>query len=265
MSIADKNMADEDFWCNLAAESIYSSADRRSKSVEALKGVITWAFGLFTTGGFFLGLFGKINDTNPVALVSLGIGFSLLTIAYSQAYKAQYPVPETFRPLVPEDVLNAFKSAVVAQSKLFKQAVTITSAGITFIAIGILIAFGTIKPSTPPKMTAPPSGLVIRTGVEKKGGLVYVPVIMMGKPNDLVDLSLINTTPISGAKDSAKTGRLLSGLPMYADTAGRLYYSFSFKPADTIKTLLLIVDRRESKIKDTLLRQVAAINLNVDK
>jgi hypothetical protein len=253
MPIADQNRADEKFWCNLAAESIYNAPERRSKSIEALKSVITWILGLFSTGGLALGLFGGVKEFSIVSLVSLGVGFAFLLIAYAKAYESGYPVAKSFSPLVSKEVAEALSETIKAQTRLFQHAVRWTSVGAFFVALGILVAFGSMHREQPPATVKP--WPIVTASLQKKGDTSFVAVMVMGNKNDLYTLSLLG--------DVGKTRHSLFYRPFLADTAGRLYNSLPFFAGDSIKNVTLMVARCQRTDHDTTVDQTTTVKMLV--
>jgi len=226
MAIEDKKIASETFWLNIAAENIYSSFEKRATSVGNLKKVIEWAFAIFTTTGFVGGTFGvTITGFNIISLVSFGIAFCLLVIAYVLAGKAHYPVAKTYHPNDVADISKAFGEAVAEQTKQFKRASGVTILGFFFLAFGILFLFRYAKqqPSPPVKVIINP--LLIKAGIEKRNDSVFIPVTAMAEK----DTSLKNTnntvilsiSAIRNGKDFS-----LCNNPYKLDTAGRFFYSY---------------------------------------
>lgn len=254
MPIDGKIKPNEDFWQNLASESIYNSAEKIAGASTALKTVITWAFGIFSVGGFSLTVFGNLlKDYNWWALIIFGIAFFLLTIAYALASQAQYPIAKKYNDAVPAEIKAAFSEVVSTQSKFFKTASTVTILGVFLIALGILIQFGNIKKSGAVK-TEPLSYL--KTGVEKRGDSVFIPVTLVDKAKTAVALSFFHT----GIK---KDSLLYSGV-YYTDAAGRLYYSYRIIN-DSIKKVLVKATVRLSESADSLFEQTRIVNVNITR
>ncbi len=256
MAISDTNKANEDFWCNIAAESIYGSSERRAKSVDSLKTLITWAFGLFSTGGFAFTLFGNIKDFDGYALINFGIAFFLLTIAYSVANMAQYPVAETYRPSEPVAIANSFSRAVKKQMRIFNVAVGVVSLGFFFFALGLLLQFANVRKNASPKISVTP-GLMLNTSVLKKGGTIYIPMTIRAGKNDSVDIKICNNAT-SKQKDTIP--KILFTASLRADSNGMLYYSYSQARADSITSILVEASLRKVTF-DTVALQTKTVAL----
>ncbi|OOQ58796.1 hypothetical protein [Mucilaginibacter pedocola] len=257
MAINDKNMAGGDFWCNVAAESIYTSADRRAKAADSLKTVITWAFGVFSTGGFAVSLFGSIKEFNGSALICLGVAFFLLTIAYCVANMAQYPVSETYNAQDPVEITIAFSKAVKHQATVFNTAVIISSSGFFFFALGLLLQFTHVK-SNPPKIPLP-APFTLNTSIQLKDGKMYIPVTVRAGKNDSVNVAIYNSTPPKVGKVAAV---LLFSVILKPDTAGIVYYSYSRQAEDSVKAITVTASI-EKKNGDTIAEQKNTANLKI--
>jgi hypothetical protein len=254
MPIDGKNKPNEDFWQNIASESIYNSSEKITASTTALKTVITWAFGIFAVGGFSFSVFGNsLKEYNFYALISFGIAFFLLTIAYALASQAQYPVAKKFNDSQPVEIKAAFSEVVATQSKFFKAAAAITITGVFLIAVGILIQFGNIKKTNAVKHERLS---YIKAGVEKRSDSTFIPVTLVDKENAAVTLSFFD----NGIK---KDTLLYTGV-YYTDAGGRLYYSYRVIN-DSIKKVLVKATVRLSESADTLFEQTRMINLNIPR
>jgi hypothetical protein len=244
----------------MAAESIYNSAEKRTKSVESLKTVIVWAFTLFSVGGFAVSLFGKLNEFHTYALISFGIAFFMLTIAYVQAGRAEYPVVNEYNPNEAKDIKKALSNVVAAQSERFKWASGITSIGFFFLAIGLLIQFGAVKKETK-EIEKVSSSFDMKVGVERRGDNVFIPMTIMSKKNERVEISIINDTSLVFSADPKK---LLFNQAFYTDSIGRLYYSYTMEQ-DTIKTLLVKATIQQKNEGDVLVEQSKVIRVKIKK
>ncbi len=217
MAVENENIVSEKFWLNLAAENIYNSFEKRVASVTRLKEVIVWAFTLFTTGGFVIGVFGKVSEFPYYSLYLFGAGFALLTLAYVLAGEAQYPVTQQYHPNDTEGIARVFSAAVNKQSAFFKLAAGITFLGFLAIAFAILFLFSDAKkPVTVVKSEMYP--LTVITSLQKKDSLYAIPLTVMTLPKAEVYVS------IRAGKEKEK---LLFNEVYKADTTGRLYQSFT--------------------------------------
>lgn len=145
MAIEGKIKPTEDFWINLSAESIYGSSERIAKAGETLKTVITWAFGIFTVGGFALTVFGtNFKSYSPWGLYLFGTAFFLLTIAQVFIVKSQAPVTKEYNDQDPAEVKKVFVEKVRVQSAIFSWAMGITFTAFFLLAAGILIQFAAL-------------------------------------------------------------------------------------------------------------------------
>jgi len=251
-------MAGSDFWCNIAAESIYNSADRRAKAADTLKTLITWAFGLFSTGGFAVSLFGSIKEFNGCALICFGIAFFLLTIAYCVANMAQYPVAQTFNAQNPAAIAVSFSQAVKKQAHVFNIAVVISSLGFFFFALGLLLQFAHVKGNATQIPT--PSRLMLNTGVYLQDGKMYIPIAVKAGRNDTVNIAIYNNTPSKSGNSAVP--ELLFAAPLKADTSGMLFYSYCRSAADTLKALTVTASVQKRN-QDTIAEQKNTVALKV--
>jgi hypothetical protein len=261
MAIADKNIANENFWCNLSAENIYSSADRRQKSVDALKAIILYAFGLFSVGGFMLNIFGAVKDFDSSALYAFGIAFFLLTVAYFLAGQAQFPAEAKYKQADPVEIAEAHNKSVRQQSRWFRGAAAVTGVAFFSLAIGILIQFATVKD----KKTAaspPAPDLILKTGMEKKGDTIFIPVTAQWKKNEPIHLSYIKTETVKSGNTSTYVETPFFSRTFYADTAGRLFYSLPILPKDSIKTLIVRASIQKTTA-DTTIEKNTSVKLSL--
>jgi len=226
MAIEDKKIASETFWLNIAAESIYTTFEKRAAGVKNLKEVIAWAFAIFSATGFVGSVFGKaIENFNDKSLWCFGIAFFLLTFGYVFAGQAQYPVIKTYHPNDVSDISKAFGEAVKTQSKYFGIAAATTMLGFFFVAMAILFLFKHAKEKPKPEIKeAIIIPLLVKTSVVKKGDTCFIPVTVMTKP-DANDVS-ISISAFKGDKDSV----LLNGT-FETDTSGRVFISHPIVPA----------------------------------
>lgn len=226
------------FWLNLAAESIYNSAEKISKSCETLKTIIGWTFGLFATGGFVITTFGNLPKYSIYTLYSFGIAFFLLTIAYALSAEGQYPVVKEYNDHDPFQIKKVFGGAVALQASRFRTAATITFVGFFFLGLGILIQFpNTKEKKETPAATVQPT-FEMKTGVEVKDGQTYIPVTIKAKKNDTLTVSFFNITKDSKNLSAPDPKNLLESKVFYTDTAGNVYNSY--KLTDTTTKILLV-------------------------
>jgi hypothetical protein len=254
MALADKNIANEAFWLNMAVENIYSSFVKRATSVKNLKEVITWTFTIFTGAGFVGSIFGtSIKNYNQTSLVLFALAFFLLTLAYVLAGQAQYPVSRTFHPNDVSDISNAFGAAVKIQTNYFRLAAGTTMAGFFFIALAILFLFYHAKEAPETKKISV-NPLLLTTSVEKKGEKYFIPVtIMTDRDKNPVSVS------ISAVKDKAEM--LLLDNSYLTDTSGRAFISYavpdSIRAYDSFKVKVGISD----KTADTLPERFTSLKI----
>lgn len=262
MAIGDKNNStNPDFWMNLAAEHIYNSADRRTASVEALKAVILWAFGIFSAGGFTLTMFGALKDFDTYALYSFGIAFFLLTSAYYIASEAQFPRVEKFKLGEPGKIADAYSNTVKSQSAIFKVASAITGIAFFFLAAGLLIEFYTIKNNNQQQTIVSTNDPFIKAGVENRGNLTYIPVSIEWKKNEPVQLTYIKTTSKKGSNIIQET--TLFNQVFYTDTLGRIFHSYPLSIKDAVKNLTLKVTVTPKSTKDTTIERTMYLKLSL--
>jgi hypothetical protein len=259
MAINDTNIANDNFWLNMAAESAYSSSEKRTKSVESLKAIIIWAFALFSAGGFAFTLFGSLKEFDTYALLCFGAAFFLLTIAYVQAGRAQYPVAQSYNPLAPAEIKTAISEVVKTQANRFKWASGITSVAFFFLATGFLVEFGTVK-NKKTETARPEKSFFVKTGLEKRNDSVYVPVTVMAKKNATVMLTFIKSA--AGAVEDPKNTQV-SGI-FYADSTGNFYHTYA-TAKDSAKNIFVKVTVIQSVNADTTHEQSDIIKLAIPK
>jgi len=254
MAIADTNSAgDSPFWLNLAAEQVYGSGEKRENSVKGLTTVILWTFGLFASGGM-LSIFGGIKELDFWALVSFGIAFFFLSLAYMLANRALYPVAKELNPAEVSSVKKAFSEAVIKQTERFKWAAGFTAMGFFFLAGGILLAFWTAKKTCTEK---PVTQLYVKTGVEKINDTAFIPVTILNKEKSTVVLSFFDTDV---KKDSLIKDTLLYSGIYYTDSTGRFYYSYKVNNKN-VKNVR--VRATVSQAIDVLFEQTRTVNLKI--
>jgi len=257
MAISDKNQADAAFWCNIAAESIYNSADKRSRAAESLQKLVIWVFGLFATGGFVSTVFGQIKGFNDAALISFGIAFFLLTISYCIASNAQYPVAKSYKPADPVSIAQSFSQTVKMQAAIFNCAVITCSLGFFFLAGGILLQFAHIK-DEPERKGWAGDKLSLMTTAQLHGKIMYIPMIITAHKGDSVDIRIDNNTSTGVAQQRLFSTR------QGTDTAGRLYYSWLYNLSDTEKiTAVKVSAALQKKDHDTIVEESKMVILPV--
>lgn len=144
MAINDKNVVNELFWVNYAAEKIYDSFATRAKAVENLQLFVKWIFSLFTAGGFVLVFFGK-GEFNCTTLVLFGIGFVLLIFSYFFSTESGYPVTKKVQPNEAAAIQKAYSEALQVSDGLFRKANNTCILGVFLMGIGTLIQFSQTK------------------------------------------------------------------------------------------------------------------------
>jgi len=261
MSISDQNKTDANFWCNFSAEQVYNSSERRAKSVEALKAVIVWAFALFSVGGFVVTLFGSLKDYSVYGLICFGIAFFMLTLSYHLAGKAQYPVMKNYVQDDPSEIADAFNEAVEKQTGAFKRAAATTAVGFFFLALGILIQFGSVKKEQA-QIVQPVTVAIVKTGVEKRSDSIFVPVTVQWKKNAPIYLSYVKLEALkeNGAIQQKETP--IYSQIFYADSLGRLFHSHLFLPKDSIKNLVVKAGVLQQNA-DTLYERIISIKISL--
>ncbi len=260
MPLGDKHMVDADFWANMAAEHIYSTAGRRVVSAETLRTIILWAFGFFSVGGFALNLFGTLKNFHQLSLVCFGICFLLLVLAYYFAGQAQFPASKTFKVGSTTEIADAFSNSAKKQTNIFQIATTLTGIGFFFLAVGLLIQFGNVKEVR--KVAALPEQPIVKTVIKKRKDSLFVPVIIQWKKDEPVYLSIVKLEIIK-AKTVNRTveTNLFDGL-FYPDSLGRVFYSYSVLPKDSVKSMIVRTTVTK-KTSDTLSERMVSIKLTI--
>jgi hypothetical protein len=174
------------------------------------------------------------------------------------ANRALYPVPKALNPAEAGSIKTAFSETVKKQTERFKWAAGFTATGFFFLALGILLAFWTVKK---PYAEKPMLTFYMKTGVEKAGDSINIPVTIMDKKNEAITLSFINT----GSFDSAgNIKKLLFSKVCYTDTSGRLYYSYHVK-CDSIKKILVKATVKQIATADTLIEMVHTRKITIPR
>ena len=254
-------MLTPDFWANMAAEHIYTTAERRVTSAKTLETIILWAFGFFSVGGFALRLFGTLKEFNDWALICFGVCFFLLVLAYYYAGKSQFPDSQTFRMGDIQQIATAFSDSAKTQTSVFKTATALTGVAFFFLALGLLILFGTVKEEEK-VVTRQLQQPVIKTGVEKRNDSLFLPITIQWRNDEPVHLSILKSEIVKvGTATSTIESRLYGGT-FYTDTSGRIYYSHLILPKDSVKNVVIrtIVSQ---KVADTLSERISSIKLAV--
>jgi hypothetical protein len=244
MPIDGKIKANEDFWINLSAETIYGSSERVAKAADTLKTVITWAFGVFSVGGFTLTVFGdSLKDYNQTALLLFGFAFALLTIAQILIARAQSPFSKKYLDTDPVEIKKTFSEATVTQIRAFRLAMGVSFTGFLLLAIGILVQFANLK--TKEKDIKEPVVLLLKTGIEKRSDTISIPVTVQFKANAPIQVTITNLTvdPAKPVPESSPV-RLLYNNVFYTDTSGRMYFSYRLDTT-LVKTVLVKATARE--------------------
>jgi hypothetical protein len=258
MAIEDKNIAQPEFWLNIAAESIYNSPGKRKESVDTLQKIILWAFAIFASGGFAMTVFGDVKNYNKLALCSFGIGYFLLTISYAVSNEALYPVLKTYRPNDPVDIEDKFSESVVLQTKKFKRAAMISIVGFFALAVGILIQFGNVHKD---EVKGKPVAFALNAIVVRQGDSLFIPVVAGGKKGGTIKLSFIPFR--MDKKDAIIEGQSLYDGVFLADTAGLLNYSYIPPRDSTIKYITIRSIVAEKNVKDTTIERIYSVRLSL--
>lgn len=262
MPIDGKNMLTPDFWANMAAEHIYTTAERRVTSAKTLETIILWAFGFFSVGGFALNLFGALKEFNHWALICFGVCFFLLVLAYYYAGKSQFPDSQTFRMGDIQQIATAFSDSAKTQTRVFKTATALTGVAFFFLALGLLILFGTVKKEEEKVVTPQAHQPVVKTGVEKRNDSLFLPITIQWRKNEPVHISILKSDIVKvGTATSTVESRLYGGT-FYADTSGHIYYSHLILPKDSVKNVV-IRTLVSHKIADTLSERISSIKLTI--
>lgn len=251
MAINETNITSDNFWLNMAAEAVYSAAQKRSKSVENLKTAISWGFGLFSISGFVIALFGPVKEYDSKALICFGIAFAMLTVAYIVASNAEFPVMESFNTNVTDEIKNAFSETVKKQTEIFKWAAGVAAVAFFLIVAGILVQTTFKKEILKPVIIKMPPAF-IKAGFEKNGKVNTIPVTIMADKTQPITLSFINATK--------NPNNLLFEETYYTDSIGRLYYSYKI-PTDSIKSIAVRVIIKEKQIADTVIEHMYTVSV----
>ncbi|HMI79316.1 MAG TPA: hypothetical protein VK484_11015 [Ferruginibacter sp.] len=263
MAIEGKIKPDEDFWINLSAESIYGSSERMVKAGETLKTVITWAFGIFTVGGFALTIFGtNLKTYDHYGLYLFGGAFFLLTIAQILIVKSQAPVTISYNPYDPVQINIIFVEKVRTQSAIFNWAMGIAFTAFFLLAAGILIQFAALTKKDEEKKCPP--FLIVNTGIEKRANATSIPVtVEYKKDKNPIQVTITNlTTGTNNPLPVNSPLRLLVDTVFYTDKAGKLYYSYKLA-VDSVKTLLVKITAREKDSTNNFQELSKLITLNI--
>ena len=215
MAIGDKNEAQQPFWLNYAAESIYASFEKLNSANANLQKLILWAFGIFSTGGFIIILISNHITFNRFSLICFAIAFFFLTLAYYFTIKASFPSLEAINPLNQTSIETGYSNAIKAMRRHFQIANATTLIGFLFLAFGILFQFLYTKDHKEC------SGLVLKTGIEQKGTLYLIPVTINFEPSKPIRVLI--------KEDSKDTGQQKISIVdniYYTDTSGKLATSF---------------------------------------
>lgn len=260
MAIQDTNTAGADsFWLNLTAESIYTSSDKREKSVKDLNSLILWTFGLFAAGtGGFLSIFGGIKDFDQYALISFAIAFFFLCLAYFCSNRALYPVAKTLHPADVASIKTAFTETTKKQIQRFQWASGFAAFGFFCLASGIFFQFWSLSK---PKTQTPATVLSFNTKVEKRGDSTFIPVTIMERSKQSVDLSFIDNSSLDSSLNNKK---ILFNRVFLTDTTGRLYYSYHVQN-DSIKTIIVKATFRHKATTDSLEEKSTLIKVILKK
>ena len=251
------------FWQNLAAEHIYNSADRRTASVEALKAVISWAFTIFSLGGFALTLFGQLKDFDQNALIAFGIAFFLLTLAYYVASRAQFPSVEKFKLGDSRAIADAYSNTVRLQAVTFRWAAAFTGLGFFFFASGLLIQFGTVKQNSKLASDVISEIPFIKATVEKRGDTTYVPVTINWQKSQPLTLMYIKLSSAKGSASLKETPLLTQVL--HTDSTGAVFCSLRLAEKDSVQNLIIRTITKQKSVKDTTIERTISIRLPVTR
>jgi hypothetical protein len=103
--------------------------------------------------------------------------------------------------------------------------------------------------------------LNMKTGIERKGDSIFIPVAIQFEKNTAVELSLTNTT--KNEKTKKLLNKMIFDQIFYTDSSGWLYYSNYLRPSDSIKTLVVKSTAKQKVVADTILEQSVIVNLNI--
>lgn len=174
MAITDQNLASENFWLNIAAESIYDTYNRRAKAVENLQKLIAWGMGLFTTGSFLIYFFPKADGLSQQTFQYFCIAIGMLVLGYFLASVSGFPLPSKYNANDPADIKIKFTRGVIISSVTFSFSILFVFAGFLFIALGIFQQGST--PRTTP--AEPKKELQVAASLQTHADSTYLPVII---------------------------------------------------------------------------------------
>lgn len=235
MAITDKNLASENFWLNIAAESIYDTYNRRAKAVENLQKLIAWGLGLFTTGSFLIFFFPKAEGLSDQTFRYFCIAIALLVLGYFLASVSGFPLPSKYNPNDPVDIKKKFVRGVVISSITFSFSIVFVFAGFLFIATGIFQQGGTPRA----KAAAPKKELQVVASLQVHADSTYIPVVVNHAPS--LQARIIIRAYKSGYQVSKTNPEVVleNGL-FLADSAGHVAIS-RFVPNASLKFFSVIV------------------------
>ena len=229
MGVEGQTVVNDIFWANYAADKIYTSFERRAKSVDNLQAFIKWTFSLFTGSGLILTYFGK-GDIGGQVLVILGAGFFLLMAGYYFAANCGFPITENINPNEALSIKKAYSDAIRKSDRNFNLANIVTMLGAFALALGILLQFneGADKKKKDDEKaailaaakTVPHRALMLNAYLQKSGDDLLVPFITRGDKNSVVSIRISAVDSFMANKIyPAKDTELFSG-SFPADTAG---------------------------------------------
>jgi hypothetical protein len=224
MPINDTNISNDDFWLNIAAESIYNTYEKRIKAIENLQKLIGWATGLFSTSSFLFYFFPKAGGLEGKALYFFYLAIAFLVVGYFFSSASGFPSPSKYNPNDPNEIKDKFSKSVVTSTILFNISVLFVFAGFLCIALGI------IKQVAPAERQAiaEKKEIKVMADLEVRGDSTFIPVLIENAT------SLKARAIVRGFKTSfiaSKTNPVIlveNGL-YPADTLGRVFLSIYVK------------------------------------
>jgi len=189
MALNDTNVVNELFWTNYAAEKIYTTFTARAKAVENLQAFIKWTLTLFASGGLVLTFFSQAQLTG-YALFFWGVGFACFVFGYYYSTYAGFPITKEMDPNDAASIAGAYGGAVKKSDNNFLLAQQWTIVGVFFIALGILVQFGTGGCKKDPPVIKKDTPLQLNTYLQKDGKSSLVPFLVHAEKSSIVHIRL---------------------------------------------------------------------------
>lgn len=252
MANTKDNIVSELFWLNMATDNIRNSIDRGIAGSVRLRATIEWAFTIFATSGFMIGIFKDVTAFPVETLWLLGMAFSVLVFAYALSGIAQYPIKQSYNPNDTVEISKVFSLSVKRQSNYLQAASALTLFSFLLIAISVLLLFNGKNNRQKQELCQ----LTLNSKIENDTDSSYnIPLTANTYPNQVIQVQVNGS---NGNDPFLEYKKLLSS-PYITDSEGRV--SVSLKVPNGYKKYLIHLSIN-SKSGDTVIKKEISVALS---